>query len=339
MTIVYQEADANLRYLRQRQIALIGYGNLGRSFALNLRDSGLSLVIGNNPDKYATLAEHDGFIVKSVAAAASQADTILLIIPDEVMPQIYLQHIAPHLRTGDLLVFASAYNVAYGFIEPPSYVDAGLIAPRTLGVGVRDGYLNGLGYPCYVSVAHDSSGQAWNYILALASALGALQQGAIEVSFNQEVELDLFWQQAILPALHHILLTAVEVLIREGYPPEVVLNELYLSGELGMLLTRAAVTGWATALQMMSPTAQYGLLSRTPRFQESKTLRQMEAILEEIRRGNFAQEWASEFIDGYPRLENIRQRFYDSAMWRYERQVLNMLRGLTFAEDEDSSPL
>lgn len=336
MTIIYQESDANSRYLHQRQIALIGYGNLGRSFALNLRDSGLSLVIGNNPDKYATLAENDGFIVKSITEASSQADTILLLIPDEVMPQVYLQHIAPHLRTGDLLVFASAYNVAYGFIEPPSYVDAGLIAPRTLGVGVRDGYLTGLGYPCYLSMAHDGSGQAWNYILALALSLGALRQGAIEVSFNQEVELDLFWQQSLLPALHHTLLTAVEVLIREGYPPEVVLTELYLSGELSLLLGRASVTGWANAIQMMSPTAQYGLLSRTPRFHESKTQRQMETILDEIRRGNFAQEWAAEFVDGYPRLDNIRQRFKENAMWRYEREVLNILRGLVPDEPDDS---
>lgn len=338
MTVVYHESDANIRYLKQRQIALIGYGNLGRSFALNLRDSGLGLVIGNNADRYAGLAENDGFVVKPIAEAATQADTILLIIPDEAMPQVYLQHIAPHLRTGDLLVFASAYNVAYGFIEPPSYVDAGLVAPRSLGVGVRDGYLTGLGFPCYVSVAHDGSGQAWNYILALAAGLGALKQGAIEVSFNQEVELDLFWQQALLPALHHILMTAAEVLVREGYPPEVVLTELYLSGELGMLLSRAGITGWASAIQMMSPTAQYGLLSRTNRFHEAKTQRQMETILDEIRRGNFAQEWASDFMDGYPRLDNVRRRFHENAMWRYEREVLNILRGLSPDTPDDSSP-
>ncbi len=335
MTVVYQESDADLRYLGQRRLAIIGYGNLGRSFALNLRDSGLNLVVGNNPDKYATLAANDGFIVQSIAEAAGQADTLLLIIPDEVMPRVYLDHIAPQLRTGDLLVFASGYNVAYGFIEPPTYVDAGLIAPRTLGVGVRDGYLNGLGYPCYVSVGHDGSGQAWNHLLALARALGALRQGAIEVSFNQEVELDLFTQQAVLPALHHLLLTAVDVLSQEGYPPEVVLTELYLSGELGMLLSRAGVTGWANALQMMSPTAQYGLLTRTGRFQEMKSQRQMEAILDDIRRGDFAQEWVSEHNDGYPRLANLRRRFQETDMWRYEREVLDILRGLDRGIDDE----
>lgn len=333
MTIVYQENDADLRYLAQRQIAVVGYGNLGRAFALNLRDSGLSLVIGNTNDKYAQLAENDGFIVKPIMEAASQADTLLLLLPDEVMAQVYIQQIAPQLRTGDLLVFASGYNVTYGYIEPPTYVDAGLIAPRTFGVGVRDGYLNGLGYPCYVSVAHDGSGKAWNYVLALTLALGGLRQGAIEVSFNQEVELDLFWQQALLPALHNILLTAVQVLTREGYPPDVVLTELYLSGELGILLGRAGVTGWVNAMQMMSPTAQYGMLSRTPRFQESKVQRHMEAILDEIRQGKFAQEWVSEFADGYPRLENLRKRFSESHMWRYEKEVLNILRGLSPSDE------
>lgn len=331
--MIYQESDADLRHLRQSRISIIGYGNLGRSFALNLRDSGLGLTIGNNPDRYATLAQNDGFLVKPIAEVAAEADVIFLCLPDEVMPQIYLQYIAPHLKTGNVLVFPSGYNVAYGFIEPPAYVDAGLIAPRTLGAGVRDGYLTGLGYPCYLSVAQDSSGRTWDYLLALALAVGALRQGAIEVAFNQEVELDLFVQQAILPALHHLLLTAVEVLLQEGYPPEVVLNELYLSGELGMLLARAGLTGWSSALQMMSPTAQYGLLSRISHFAETKTRRQMESILDDIRGGNFSQEWSAEYADGYPRLEKLRRQIRKQAMWRHESDALSMLRGLSLDEE------
>lgn len=335
MTIVYQETDADLQRLAQRQIAMIGYGNLGRSFALNLRDSGVKLTIGNNPDRYATLAENDGFAVHPIAEAAAKADVLILLIPDEVMPQIYLEHIAPHLRTGDMLVFASAYNVAYGFIEPPSYIDAALVAPRSLGVAVRDGYLNGLGYPSYVAVGQDYSGQTWQNLLALALALGALRQGAVEVTFEQEVELDLFFQQALLPAMHHMLLTAVDVLLNEGYPPEVVLTELYLSGELASLLGRAGVVGWSRALKLMSPTAQYGLFSRTLQFQEMKTKRQMESILDEIRRGDFAQEWSAEYRNGYPRLDMMRRRFENSTMWRNEQDVMDMLRGLS-SENRDT---
>ncbi|NDJ86840.1 MAG: NAD(P)-binding domain-containing protein [Chloroflexi bacterium] len=335
MTIIYQPTDADMRHLRQRRLALVGYGNLGRSFALNLRDSGLDLMIGNIEDKFADLARNDGFQVKSIAEAATDADTLLLIIPDEVMPQVYLQEVAPHLRTGDMLVFASGYNVTYGFIEPPAYVDAGLIAPRTLGVGVRDGYLNGLGYPCYLSVGQDHSGNAWDYVLALAAALGALHQGALEVSFNQEVEVDLFLQQAVLPALHHILLTATEVLVREGYPPEVVLTELYLSGELGLLLSRSAVTGWSNTLQRMSPTGQYSLLSRTNNFQETKAQRIMVSILDMIRDGDFAQEWSNEYTNGYPRLNTLRERYANSTMWRAEREILSILRGMDAGDIDD----
>lgn len=338
MTVVYHETDADPRFLRDRRIAIIGYGNLGRSFALNLRDSGLAVTVGNHPDKYATFAKNDGFTVTSIEQAAKDANLIFLLLPDEVMPQIYLSSIAPSLRTGDMLMFASGYSVAYGFIEPPSYVDAGLIAPRHLGITVRDGFVGGLGFPCYVAVAQDHSGQAWGYLLALALAVGALRQGAIEVSFNQEVEIDLFMQQAVLPAIHHSLLAAVDVLVAEGYPPEVVLTELYLSGELGAILTRASVTGWARALRRMSPTAQYGILSRTVSFQEMKMRRQMESILDDIRRGNFAQEWSSEFQDGYPRMQQTRRRFEGSAMWRYEKEVLEILRGLHMSDEDTPLP-
>lgn len=338
MTVVYHETDADPRFLRDRRIAIIGYGNLGRSFALNLRDSGLTVAVGNYADKYATLAHNDGFSVTSIQQAAKDANLIVLLLPDEVVPQIYLSEIAPHLRTGDMLVFASGYSVAYGFIEPPSYVDAGLIAPRHLGITVRDGFVSGLGFPCYVAVAQDYSGQAWGILLALSQSIGALRQGAIEVSFNQEVELDLFMQQAVVPAIHHTLLAAVDVLVSEGYPPEVVLTELYLSGELGAILTRAAVTGWSRALRRMSPTAQYGILSRTVNFQEMKMRRQMETILDDIRRGSFAQEWSSEFRDGYPRMQQTRRRFENSAMWRYEKEVLEILRGQP-PLDDDSLPL
>ncbi|PJF38922.1 MAG: ketol-acid reductoisomerase, partial [Phototrophicales bacterium] len=295
----------------------------------------LKLVVGNQADRYASLAASDGFQVLSIEQASKEANLIFMLLPDEVMPHIYLENVAPHLRTNDMLIFASGYSVAYGFIEPPSYVDAGLIAPRHLGVAVRDGFVSGLGYPCYVAVAQDYTGQAWNRLLAAALAVGALRQGAIEVSFNQEVELDLFMQQAVLPAIHHTLLAAAEVLINEGYSPEVALTELYLSGELGAILARAAIAGWSRALRRMSPTAQYGILSRTLDFQEMKMRRQMETILDDIRNGDFAQEWSSEFRDGYPRMQQMRRRFESSPMWRYEKEVLEILRGLEISADDD----
>lgn len=329
MSIIYRETDADPTTLQQRQVALIGYGNLGRSLALNLRDSGLDLLIGNQQDQYATLAHNDGFEVYSIPQAVQQADTIFLILPDEVLPQRYLQDIAPYLRTGDMLIFASGYNIVYGYIEPPGYVDIGLIAPRTLGVGVRDGYLTGLGYPCYVAVGQDSSGHAWDFLLALAEAVGALKQGALEVTFNQEVELDLFAQQTVLPALHAILHAATETLLREGYPPEAALTELYLSGELGLLLSQAATIGFRSAIRNMSPTARYGLLARTRDFEETKMRRTMEKVLEGIRDGQFAREWTAEYTDGYPRSSQLQAQYEDSDLWEYEQDTLDILGGLT----------
>lgn len=188
-----------------------------------------------------------------------------------------------------------------------------------------------------MSVAQDASGEAWPRTLALAKALGALRQGAVELTFQQEAELDLFAHQAVLPALLAILQTAVEVLNREGFPPEAVSMSLYLSGELGDILARWGEQGVLPTLEQHSRTAEYGMLSRLERFREVKHHRQMETILDAIRRGAFAQEWAAEFADGYPRLEALRHQIAESVTARQEEHTLHALRpgvGSTSAEPE-----
>lgn len=337
MTIVYHDEDAFVHHLKPRRIALIGYGKLGRVIAQNLRDSGLAISIGNQPDRYAELAAVDGFEVNAIEITAQNADLLFFTLPDELTPYVYLNMVAPYLRQGQMLIFPSGYNIVFGFIEPPAYVDAGVIAPRTLPVGIRDGYLNGLGYPCYVSIAQDSSGRAWDYLLAMAKALGALRQGAVEIPLSHEVELDLFLQQAVLPAIHGLLLMALQILQREGYAPEIILNELYLSGELGMLFSRAAVIGFSNTVNSLPMAGQYSVLSRTERFQDAKIQRQMESILQQIRKGEFAQEWASEFADGYPRLDALMRRYQASSLWRYESIALELLRSMLppLSDDDD----
>lgn len=324
---IYREQDANLLHLQQVPVAVLGYGNLGRPVALNLRDSGVNVIIGNQADGYAEEAQRDHFLVLPLAEAAAQAPILLMAIPDEVMPKIYLEAIAPRLKDGDLLVFASGFNVAYEFIEPPHFVDCGLIAPRTLATNIRPAYLSGKGYPTFIGMHRRAAPQAVDRLLALARAIGGLRQGAIETSFKQEVELDLFWQQALLPALHGLLLTAAQLLIqREGYPPEAALAELYLSGELGAFFSQAAEQGFVQTLESMSPTGQYGVLTRTERFQESKIHAHMEAILDTIRSGDFAREWASEYVDGYPRLSKIRAKLKDTTLWKLEQEVLQNIK-------------
>lgn len=327
MAVVYRDSDANLGLLMNKKIAVLGYGNMGRPFALNLRDSAFPVLIGNRSDTYAEQAYRDGFEIVSIADAAARSDLCLVMLPDETATQVYLQDIAPGLQPGDTLVFASGYNVAFGFIEPPPFVDVVLIAPQAVGQAVRDGYIEGRGFPGFVAVAQDASGEAWARVLATAKALGALHHGAIELTFQQETELDLFTQQALLPALYSLLSSAADVLYREGFPPEAVLTSLYLSGELGYIVSKWAVSGILPSLQQHSQTAQYGLLSRIERFRDVKLNRQMESVLDYIRRGEFAQEWASEFADGYPRLQALRRRLESAPTWQYESSTLAILKG------------
>jgi ketol-acid reductoisomerase len=325
MAVIYHDADANLGLLMDKRIAVLGYGNMGRPMALNLRDSAFPVLIGNQQDHYAAQAHLDGFEVTSIADAAARSDLILVMLPDEIAAQLYLAQVAPGLRKNDTLVFASGYNVAFGFIEPPPFVDVVLVAPQTVGQGVREGYVSGAGFPSFVAIAQDASSEAWARVLAVAKALGALHRGAVELTFQQEAELDLFTQQALLPALTSVLQTAIDVLNREGFPPEALLMSLYLSGELGYIVSKWATSGVLPSLQMHSLTAQYGMLSRIERFREVKLGRQMEGILQSIRNGEFAQEWAAEYADGYPRLQALRRRLENMPIWRYEQGMLSQI--------------
>ncbi|MEO0563469.1 MAG: NAD(P)-binding domain-containing protein, partial [Chloroflexota bacterium] len=270
MTMIYHEQDGDARYLDGKPVAVIGYGNMGRPMALNLRDSGVDLVIGVRSNETREQALADGFRVATIPEAVGQTLIAMMTIPDEVMPQVYLEQVSPHLRKGDALIFASAYNVAFGFIEAPPFADVGLIAPRTLGDAVRQHYLNDRGFYSFVSVGQDASGQAWDIVLSLAAALGSLKAGAIEINFEREAELDLFIEQAVLPAFQHVMVTAAQLLIDRGYPPEAVIADLYLSGEFNDYLERAGRYGLLNAMRYTAPHTQYGWLSRIDRFNDLK---------------------------------------------------------------------
>ncbi len=321
MAVIYHDTDADLGLLINSTLAVIGYGNMGRSVALNLRDSAFPVLVGNRPDPYADRAYSDGFEVVRIEEAAVRADVILLMLPDEIAAPLYVERIAPGLRPGDVLVFASGYNVAFGFIEPPPFVDVGLVAPQAVGQRVREGYIEGGGFPSFVAVEQDASGKAWARVLAVAKALGALHQGAVELTFRQEAELDLFAQQALLPAIHGALQMALEVLSREGFSPEAIALSQYLSGELGYVVTKWAENGVLPSLTLHPRIAQYGTLARVERFKDVKLRQQMENVLDSIRTGAFAQEWAAEAADGYPRLEMLRRRYEKLSIWEAERTL------------------
>lgn len=328
MTVMYHEEDGNLNVLKGKTIGVVGYGNLGRPIAHNLRDSGVRIMIGVRDDETRQHAIEDGFEPLAISEIIPRCHIIMMLLPDEVLPEVYLHQVSPNLKKGHMLVFASGYNVAFGYIEPPPFVDVGMIAPRTIGSATRSRYLNGKGFYSFVGVGQDATGTTWDQVLALAKAIGSLRAGAIELTMEQEAQLDLFVQQAILPAFHHIMTTAANVLIDMGYPPEAVMMDLYISGEFTDYLSRASQQGLLHALQLSSLTGQYGIFSRLERFKELKLERLMEVTLEEIREGEFSKEWAKEYEDGYPRLTNLIRSQERLDLWEMEQQTIDMIRGL-----------
>lgn len=327
MTVVYYDEDAELDILAGIKIAVIGYGSLGRPVALNLRDSGLDVIVGIKVDEDPETVENDGIPHTTIEIAAQHAPILMLMLPDEVMPQVYLERISPYLRKGTTLIFASGYNITFGYIEPPPFVDVGLIAPRTFGAAVRERYLSDEGFYSFVAAGQDASGQIWQTILALAKAMGSLKAGAVEITMEQEAELDLFVQQAIFPAFHNLMVTAANLLLSRGYPPEAAMMDLYISGEFNDYLERAADAGLLHALRLSSLTGQFGIFSRLKRFNDLKLERLMEITLDEIRDGAFSKEWAKEYAEGYPRLQKLLKQQENMDLWELEQQTIELLGG------------
>jgi len=304
---VIRDADVDLQPLRERTVGIVGYGNQGRAQALNLRDSGVRVLIGSIADAGAEGARTDGFEVLEIGAACERADAIALLIPDEVQRGVYEREIAARLRPGQLLDFAHGYNIHFGLIHPPATVDVIMVAPRMIGINVRRSFERGAGVPAYVAVAQDASGRARDLALAWAKGIGATRAGVLETSFAQETELDLFTEQGVWPIIMRDLLLSYEVLVEAGFPPELVALELYGSGEAAEIFRQMAQVGVIEQMRLHSQTSQYGTLSRGARMLPDAAREQLRAALREIRSGAFAAEWRSEQESGYPRFEALRQ--------------------------------
>ena len=309
MAAIYHDDDADLDVLEDQTVALVGYGNQGRSQALNLRDSKVNVIIGNIRDHAYTAAKQDGFSVSSIAEACAQADVVILLIPDEIMPEVFKTHVAPNLVPGNLIVFASGYNIAFNLITPPAYVDVALVAPRMIGIGVRETFVAGSGFPSFVGVHQEATGNAKARMLAIAKAIGSTRAGCIEMSMHDEATLDLFTEQAFGPAFGRVLMTAIELLIEAGYPPEAVLLELYLSGEFAYSFEKMREVGMMKQMDFHSRTSQYGTVTRGARFMSlAKPIKEkMSEVLEEIRSGSFADEWSNQQPTATALFERIRE--------------------------------
>lgn len=294
MKKLYYDKDASLGFLKRKTIGVIGYGNQGRAQALNLRDSGLEVIIGVRADETKRQAKNDGFEVLSIREAADRAQVVLLLIPDEVMPEVFRKQVLPGLSKGKAICFASGYNVAFKLIEAPRGLDVVMVAPRMIGAGVRQRYLEGKGFPSFIGVHQDATGHALKTVLAIAKSIGSTKSGVMLLTFEQEAELDLFTEQAFGPAFGQVLLSAIQTLIDAGYPVEAVMIELILSGEFAYSMQKIAEMGFFPQMELHSHTSQYGSMTRSVRYMNPEIARSMRDVLEEIRSGTFAREWEAE---------------------------------------------
>jgi ketol-acid reductoisomerase len=324
----YRERDADPAALKGTCVAVLGYGNLGRSMALNLRDSGLEVVVGNIDDDYRRQAVADGFEALDIADAVAAAGLAYVLLPDEVMPDRFAADMLPHLRPGTALAFASGYVLAYGLIAVPDFVDVLLLAPRMLGEEVRRSYLDGTGFFGYVSVEQDASGEATCRLLALAHAAGCLRKGAMPLSARNEALLDLLIEQTVGPYLGTAIQMAFMMGVGAGLPAEAMVLEMYMSGEMSRTFQAFAEAGFMESVGWHGAVAQYGGFIRTLEVDREGMHRMFGAVLEDIRSGGFARRFQEEHAAGYPTVAAINAvKASGSLMTDAERRVRAALGG------------
>src|SRR5436305_2365798 len=322
-THIYYDKDVDLSILQIKRLAFIGYGNQGAAQSQNLRDSGVTeILIGNRDDAYKDAAIADGFQVVSIAEAAAWGDVVFLLIPDEDQPQVFREQIAPYLKTGTTLVVASGYNVAFQLFDLPDSLDVIMVAPRMIGAGVRERYLRGEPYPCFISVERDISGNAFRLALSIARGIGATRGGAILSSALEEAALDLFSEQAIWPIIMAAFRTAFKVLHDAGFSDEAILNEMYLSKEPAEVFDRIAEQGLFGQLTLHSHTSQYGQLRALLADGGSWLYEKFKRVLEDdILSGRFAHEWSDVQAKGMEQLEQMRAEALASDLARADERV------------------
>ncbi|MFN0182077.1 MAG: ketol-acid reductoisomerase [Gemmatimonadales bacterium] len=329
---VYRDIDADLAYLADRRIVIVGYGNQGRAQALNLRDSGIAVTIAGIGDASIDRARADGFATIAVKGCAKVADVLMLLIPDEVQRQVYDQDLAADLGPGKLLCFGHGYNFHFGAIVPPPFVDVVLLAPRMIGAVVRSSFEAGKGAPAYVAVGQDGSGRARDILLALAKGIGATRAGAIELSFEQETVIDLFIEQTLMPIFTRSMTWAFDVLTEAGIDPGVVTLEMYGSGETAEVFQACATLGFWEQLRLHSRTAQFGELSNKDLVLPPAVRDTMRNTLDRIRSGAFAKEWAEDAEAGFPRYNALIAETRVHPINQAEKAIAKLVDfGATFA--------
>ena len=325
---IYYEKDAPLTPLTGKKIAVIGYGSQGHAQALNLRDSGLDVIIGQRPGgpNY-DLAKQHGFSPVSAAEAAEAADMIQILVQDHIQPGLYQKEVAPHLTAGKALMFSHGFNIHFGQIVPPKDVDVVMVAPKGPGHLVRSEYETGAGVPSLVAIHQDATGEALGKALAYANGIGAARAGVIGTTFQEETETDLFGEQAVLcGGVSELIKAGFDTLVEAGYQPEIAYFECL--HEMKLIVDLFYQGGFEYMRYSVSDTAEYGDYSRGKRVVTKETREEMKRILSEIQTGQFARDWILENQAGRPMFTTCRRMEASHPIVEVGRRLRSMMAWL-----------
>ncbi len=330
----FYEKDGSLAPLAGKTVAIIGYGSQGHAHALNLRDSGVDVIVGLYAgSRSAAKAQAAGLKVLSVAEATKTANFIMVLLPDHVQGDTYRQDIEPNLTAGKTLMFAHGFNIHFNEIKPPANIDVSMIAPKAPGHRVRELFTEGVGVPALVAIAQDASGKALENALAYALALGCLKAGVIETSFKEETESDLFGEQAVLcGGVSELIQAGFETLVNAGYAPEIAYFECL--HELKLIVDLIYEGGLGYMRYSISDTAEYGDYTRGPRIVTDETRAEMKKILNEIQSGEFARAWLAENRNGRKNFLALRETGKDRSIEKVGAELRSMMTFLKKRKEE-----
>jgi ketol-acid reductoisomerase len=329
MAKIYHDKDADLRALKDKTIAIVGWGNQGHAQGENLKESGLDVIAADLPGSPAwKRAEADGVKVMSVSDAAKAADYIQILLPDELQGRIYRSEIAPFLEEGKIIGFSHGFNIRFFQIVPPDFVDVVMVAPKGPGDLVRRTFQEGIGVPCLVAVEQNHSGNALKYALAYAKGIGGTRAGVIETTFQEETETDLFGEQVDLcGGVTELIKAAFETMVEAGYQPEIAYFEA--CHEMKLIVDLIYEGGFMRMWNAVSNTAEYGGLTRGSRIVNEQSREEMRQILAEIQSGEFAREWILEGQAGLPvkkSLEKLESEHHIEVIGAELRAMMPWLR-------------
>jgi ketol-acid reductoisomerase len=325
MAKIYYDKDADLKFLKNKVVGIIGYGSQGRAHALNLRDSGLNVIVSElegtpNYEK----AKKDGFEPVSADQLTKKADVIMILVQDNVQPYVYESQIGPNLKKGKYLGFAHGFSIHFSQIVPPKDINVFMVAPKGPGDLVRDQFTKGQGVPCLVAVYQDPSGDTLKVGLAYAKGLGGTRCGVVETTFKEETETDLFGEQVILcGGATSLIKAAFEILVEAGYQPEVAYYET--CHELKLIVDLIIERGIQGMRQVISDTAEYGDMTRGPRVINESVREEMKKILKEIQTGEFAREWILENRVGRPVFNALRRQSEEHLIEKIGKKMRDMM--------------